>query len=71
MNMKRAIMSGLLWLGFAGVVAAGDLWFTDFEQAKKAAADKNLPILADFSGSDWCGWCIRLDKEVFSQEDFQ
>lgn len=46
-------------------------WLTDFEAAKKMAADKNLPILADFSGSDWCGWCIKLDEEVFSQTEFK
>jgi thioredoxin-related protein len=51
-------------------LAGGD-WLTDFEQAKKKAAEKNLPILVDFSGSDWCGWCIRLDKEVFSKPEFQ
>lgn len=46
-------------------------WLTDFEAAKKQAAEKNLPILADFSGSDWCGWCIKLDNEVFSQDAFR
>lgn len=46
-------------------------WVTDFEAAKKQAAEQKRPILADFSGSDWCGWCIRLDKEVFSQKAFQ
>ena len=56
----------------AGAVARGDgLWMTDFEAAQKAAAEKNLPILIDFSGSDWCGWCIRLDKEVFATSAFQ
>lgn len=49
----------------------GEEWLTDFETAKKEAAEKKLPILADFSGSDWCGWCINLDKEVFSQEAFK
>ncbi len=44
---------------------------TDFEAAKKLAAEKNLPVLADFSGSDWCGWCIKLDKEVFSKKPFK
>ena len=48
-----------------------NLWLTDFEAAKKTAAEKKLPILADFSGSDWCGWCIKLDKEVFSQNEFK
>jgi len=46
-------------------------WVTDFEAAKKEAAERKVPILADFSGSDWCGWCIKLDSEVFSREDFQ
>lgn len=46
-------------------------WQTDFAAARKLAAEKKLPILADFSGSDWCGWCIKLDKEVFSQDVFR
>lgn len=46
-------------------------WITDFEAAKKTAAEKKLPILADFSGSDWCGWCIKLEQEVFSQKEFK
>ncbi len=46
-------------------------WVTDFEAAKKQAAERKVPILADFSGSDWCGWCIKLDKEVFSKKAFQ
>ncbi|MDD2716399.1 MAG: thioredoxin family protein [Candidatus Wallbacteria bacterium] len=45
-------------------------WLTDMEQAKKLSAEKNLPILADFAGSDWCCWCKKLDKEVFSQQVF-
>ena len=49
----------------------GSAWITDFEQAKKLAKEKNIPILADFSGSDWCGWCIKLDKEVFSKQKFK
>ena len=28
-------------------------------------------VLLDFTGSDWCGWCIKLDKEVFSEPSFQ
>jgi thiol:disulfide interchange protein len=46
-------------------------WLTDFEAAKAAAAKRGVPILIDFSGSDWCGWCIRLDKEVFKQDAFR
>ena len=50
---------------------AGEGWETDFSKAKARAAEKNLPILIDFTGSDWCGWCIRLDDEVFSQAAFK
>ena len=46
-------------------------WLTDYAAAKKLAAEKKVPILINFSGSDWCGWCIKLDKEVFSQPDFK
>ena len=54
-------------------VEAGDSanWGEDFEAAKAMAAEKKLPILADFTGSDWCGWCIKLDREVFSREAFK
>ena len=46
-------------------------WLTDWEQAKKLAAkETQKDILLDFTGSDWCGWCKRLKKEVFSQEAF-
>jgi len=55
----------------ASYVHAGEQWLEDFDAAKKLAAEKGLPLLADFSGSDWCGWCIRLDREVFSRKAFK
>ena len=45
-------------------------WETDFEEASSSAKASGKYILLDFSGSDWCGWCIRLEKEVFSQDAF-
>ena len=48
-----------------------EAWLTDFEAAKARAAELKRPILADFSGSDWCGWCIRLDREVFQTAIFR
>jgi thioredoxin-related protein len=49
--------------------AAG--WTTDYEKAlAQAKAEKKL-VLLDFTGSDWCGWCIKLDKEVFAKPDFK
>lgn len=70
--MKK-VLSVLSVLLFGAVFCAGasDGWLTDFEKAKQVAAEKNLPILVDFSGSDWCGWCIKLDNEVFSKAEFK
>jgi thioredoxin-related protein len=57
----------------AQTVATNDVfkWETDLEVAKKRAKDENKEILADFTGSDWCGWCIKLKKEVFDQPEFK
>jgi thioredoxin-related protein len=45
-------------------------WMTDFEAARKRAAAENKDLFLNFSGSDWCGWCQALDKEVFSEKLF-
>lgn len=58
-------------LGLAASAFAGDGWMTDFEAAKAKAKAENKPLLLDFTGSDWCGWCIKLDKEVFSKDAFK
>ncbi|MCR5838115.1 MAG: thioredoxin family protein, partial [Kiritimatiellae bacterium] len=46
-------------------------WLDDYDAALKKAADENKHIVIDFSGSDWCGWCKRLDKEVFTTDAFK
>ena len=46
-------------------------WLDDLEKAKAQAKSENKKILLDFTGSDWCGWCKKLDKEVFSQQAFK
>ncbi len=50
---------------------AGKMWETDFEKASANAKASNRYMLLNFSGSDWCGWCIKLDDEVFSKKDFK
>lgn len=50
---------------------AGEGWLTDLEAAKKQAAQENKAILVDFTGSDWCGFCIKLKKEVFDKDEFK
>ena len=45
-------------------------WLTDFDEAVAIAKITHQKLLLNFTGSDWCGWCIRLDQEVFSQKEF-
>lgn len=52
-------------------LAGGDAWLTDAEAAMTKAKTENKVLLMDFTGSDWCIWCQRLDGEVFSKDDFK
>lgn len=72
--MKRNTLIATLALSLAtvtSVFAGGEGWVTDFEAAKKQAAEGKKDLLLDFTGSDWCGWCIKLNEEVFSHEPFK
>lgn len=55
--------------GDAGV--DGQTWLVSFAQAKRLSESTGRPILADFTGSDWCGWCVKLDEDVFSTPVFR
>jgi protein disulfide-isomerase len=46
-------------------------WNQNYDKALAEAKKAGKFLLIDFSGSDWCPWCIKLDKEVFSQKEFQ
>lgn len=71
-SFKALSLISLLSIAFvASAFAGGDAWMTDFEAAKAKAKAENKPMLLDFTGSDWCGWCIKLDKEVFSKDAFK
>ena len=54
-----------------GMKAEAAGWETDFAKASTNASKSGLYMLLDFSGSDWCGWCMKLDEEVFSKADFK
>ena len=72
--MKTKILLAAAVAAIAGAVSAATStpagWTDDFEAAKKQAAAENKLLLVDFSGSDWCGWCKKLDKEVFAKPEF-
>ena len=46
-------------------------WTMDFDAAKALAGETGLPLLLNFTGSDWCGWCRLMDRQVFSQETWK
>ena len=51
-------------------LAAGG-WTDNYEKALAQAKSEKKLVLLDFTGSDWCGWCIKLDKEVFQKPAFK
>ena len=69
MNLRR-----LSWLliafSFVATIAHGSGWQTDYEQALATAKSANKCVLLNFTGSDWCGPCIQMEKAVFSKAAF-
>ena len=45
-------------------------WNTDMNKAIEISHNTEKPLMLFFTGSDWCGWCIKLQKAVFSKPDF-
>jgi thioredoxin-related protein len=68
--MKKIILSVCAALA-ALSLSAGELkWHTSLPDALKLAKKENKMVLVDFTGSDWCGWCIKLKKEIFDTKEF-
>jgi protein disulfide-isomerase len=67
---KLTLLLGVLCVSMPIAFAANG-WDDDYDKAiAKAKAEKKM-VLLDFTGSDWCGWCMKLDKEVFSKKEFK
>jgi protein disulfide-isomerase len=61
----------LLTLCLTGRVFADDTaWRSSFPEAADQASRGGKLLLLDFTGSDWCGWCMKLDAETFSRAEF-
>ena len=67
---RRFLAVVALCLSALSLSAADAVWLTDLDEGIKVAKAEKKAILVDFTGSDWCGWCIRLKKEVFDQKEF-
>jgi len=46
-------------------------WLINYEDVYNQSVEQNKPIMANFTGSDWCGWCKKLKKAVFDTETFK
>ena len=68
--MKKFLALTFCLISTLQLFAGGDGWETNFEKAKQKATQENKALLVDFTGSDWCGWCIKLKEEVFDHKEF-
>lgn len=68
--MKTTLLA-VLTLAAALTSASALNWQTDLPKAQEQARKENKTVLINFTGSDWCGWCIRLKKDVFDTETFK
>jgi len=69
--MKKLLLIAFFLAG-AFVTQAQELkWYTDVKEAITVSNNKKKPMLMFFTGSDWCGWCIRLQNEVLKTEEFK
>ena len=69
--MKKILVIAFLTLTTMSTQAQEGLtWHTDMTKATDLSIKENKPMFLFFTGSDWCGWCIRLQKEVFKTPEF-
>jgi thioredoxin-related protein len=68
--MKLKLLSSIILAGGLAQAASAANWLTDMSAAQDAAKKEKKLILVNFTGSDWCGWCIKLRNEVFSKPEF-
>src|ERR1051325_3991293 len=70
--LKRVLLLGFIGHAvMAGCAQAAAVWSEDLPKAQARAKAEGKFVLIHFSGSDWCGWCIKLRKEVFLKPEFE
>jgi protein disulfide-isomerase len=68
--MKRISFILFALLMAASAFAGEATWLTSLPEAADQARKGNELLLLDFTGSDWCGWCMKLEAETFSNPQF-
>ena len=67
---KKTLITLLLVVGSFAMQAQQLEWHTDINKAMAISNKTKKPMLLFFTGSDWCGWCIRLQNEVLKTAEF-
>ncbi len=81
MKRTQTLLAGILF-GLTALTASAEdkvqtegaelgKWTMDYEAAVKLAGEKKLPLMLNFTGSDWCGWCKLMDKNVFAEKEWK
>lgn len=68
--MRKIFITVLVVMGSFAIQAQELKWETDINKAISLSNKSKKPMLLFFTGSDWCGWCIRLQKEVLKTPEF-
>lgn len=68
--MKKIILIAFFFIGLSVSQAQELKWYTDVKEAIKVSNKEKKPMMLFFTGSDWCGWCIRLQNEVLKTPEF-
>ncbi|HEU4788132.1 MAG TPA: thioredoxin family protein [Flavobacterium sp.] len=68
--MKKVFLITLFLIGAVATQAQELKWYTDVKEAIKVSNKEKKPLMLFFTGSDWCGWCIRLQNEVLKTPEF-
>jgi thioredoxin-related protein len=72
-RVKNLAIAVLIALGltFVGSASADSPWGNDLKKAQEEAKTSHKPVLLNFTGSDWCGYCIMLDRAILSKPEFK
>jgi len=73
LRVKNLLLSVLLALAllYPACLRAESGWSTDYKKAQDEAKMSHKLLLLNFTGSDWCGYCIQLDRAILSQPQFK
>ena len=70
-TLTSRICTAAVLFAISATALAKPGWIEDYEKGVAAAKKDGKIALVDFTGSDWCSWCIKLDKEVFAKPEFK